>query len=295
MIGSQARPRLSSIIWPNRDEAGSRTSRAGPCAGDRPLPAARSLAGRDRIRLRFQRAPNRQGRRSEKAGNWARTQSMIEVGHGESPFVALPSRGAPASGRGASHPGRSSGRAVAVRGKVGSPHQRTANAPRPACGPLRQAARFVLARSLTRQAFTSTTTRPLTSPFRIAGPSAGQIIQRRGHGHHRLQLGHRQVGARCGCQAMTRLSWGCITESIPRRFTPRSRNGTTVAGSFAPPASPTAATDAAVFHLGEHPRQHVAADRIDAARPGFAVQRTAWRFGQVIARERSAVAPRSFR
>jgi hypothetical protein len=33
-----------------------------------------------------------------------------------------------------------------------------------------------------------------------------------------------------------------MTESMPKRFTPRSRNGSTVAGRSLPPASPLAAT-----------------------------------------------------
>src|SRR3984893_19533445 len=45
--------------------------------------------------------------------------------------------------------------------------------------------------------------------------------------------------------ASSRRDEGHMTESIPRRFTPRSRNGMTVCSSLLPPASPTAATDPA--------------------------------------------------
>ena len=82
----------------------------------------------------------------------------------------------------------------------------------------------------------STTIRPRTAPARIRGASAGRaerltvcvIASSRSAGRSRASRR----------QASTRSSRGHITESIPSRLTPRSRNGITVAGRSLPPVTP---------------------------------------------------------
>src|SRR5215468_5829487 len=61
-----------------------------------------------------------------------------------------------------------------------------------------------------------------------------------GHALEDLIRELRQVAERA--QAVSRRGFGHITESMPSRLTPRSRNGITEVGRSLPPASPQAAT-----------------------------------------------------
>ncbi len=75
------------------------------------------------------------------------------------------------------------------------------------------------------------------------------------------------------CHASIRSSRGHMTESMPSRLTPRSRNGITVAGRSLPPASPQAATLARYLSWVRIVASVVAADRVDRAGPALAVER----------------------
>ena len=90
------------------------------------------------------------------------------------------------------------------------------------------------------QPVTSTTIRPRIAPPRILGASSGRaesgtvsVIR------SSLSSGRSRTRR---CHASIRSSRGHMTESMPSRLTPRSRNGITVAGRSLPPASPQAAT-----------------------------------------------------